>query len=134
VDVKVKSVDMAGNYSVTTKTVKFVCEEEDLTISGLMSYPNPFDPWAGEKATISIDLSRQADVTVKIFDFAGEPVRTLIADYAGPGVFEELKWDGTDESGSIVATGAYIANIKIDDGQKVISKNLKIGVAKRSND
>ncbi|MFZ1946001.1 MAG: FlgD immunoglobulin-like domain containing protein [bacterium] len=133
-DIKVKSVDMVGNYKLTTDEVTFVCEEEDLTISGLMSYPNPFDPYAGEKATISIDLSKQADVTVKIFDFAGEPVRTLVADDAGPGVFEDITWDGTDESGNIVATGAYIANIKIDDGQKVISKNIKIGVAKRSND
>ena len=43
-----------------------------------------------------------------------------------------MNWFGTDGAGNMVGTGAYIGYIKIDDGQKVITKNLKIGVANRA--
>jgi flagellar hook assembly protein FlgD len=102
-------------------------------VSDVMTYPNPFDPWNGEYATISFELTKAANVTVEIFDFAGEPVATIADQSYGSGTYT-VNWFGTDEAGHIVGTGAYIGYIKIDDGQRVVTKNLKIGVANGSKD
>jgi flagellar hook assembly protein FlgD len=101
-------------------------------VNDVKSYPNPFDPWKNEVATISFDLTKAADVTIKILDFAGSPVKTVYTGWLEPGLYDgKYFWDGSDESGKTVASGAYIGFIKIDDGSKVITKDLKIGVVKR---
>jgi hypothetical protein len=133
VEVKVKSVDMVGNYKIMTDNVTFVCEEEDLTVCDLMNYPNPFDPWKGMHTNIRFDLSKSANVTIRIFDFGGEQVATLADHSFDPGI-NEVEWHGTNDAGNIVGTGAYIGYVKIDDGEKVIVKNLKIGVASLKGD
>jgi flagellar hook assembly protein FlgD len=64
---------------------------------------------------------------IKIFDFAGEHVATLADGSYDSGV-HTINWFGTDSNGKTVASGAYIGYIKIDDGAKVVTKSLKIGV------
>jgi flagellar hook assembly protein FlgD len=72
-------------------------------------------------------------VIVHAQDFEGEPVATIADQSYGSGTYT-VNWFGTDEAGHIVGTGAYIGYIKIDDGQRVVTKNLKIGVANGSKD
>ena len=66
-------------------------------------------------------------MTIKIYDFAGVHVKTIVDGHKGGGSHIE-KWHGVDESGNIVAPGAYIGFVKVDDGSKVVTKNLKIAV------
>jgi hypothetical protein len=129
--IRVQATDMVGNTSTVTvnKSGEFV------EVTDVVGYPNPFDPVKDGYTRIEFKLSKGANVSIKIFDFAGEPVKTLADDrYFSPGDGHYVDWPGTDESGRMVATGAYIGYIRIDDGSKVITRNLKIGVVNRCND
>jgi len=101
-------------------------------VTDVKSYPNPFDPSKGEYATISFNLSKRAEVLIKIMDFAGEDVATVANDWYGTGT-HTVNWFGTDGNGNTVASGAYIGYVRIDDGSKVVTKNIKIGVAAKGN-
>jgi hypothetical protein len=127
--ITVKAYDCVGNFSV----IEIKKDADVVGVSDVMVYPNPFNPSNGEYGTISFELTKAANVLVQIFDFAGEPVTTLADQTYGSGTYT-VNWFGTDDNGKIVGTGAYIGYIKIDDGQRVVTKNLKIGIANGSND
>ena len=66
------------------------------------NFPNPFNP----ATTISLSLPEASAWSVKIFNVAGQ----LVSEYtgnAGAGTVE-VTWDGTDNSGSRVASGIYL--------------------------
>jgi len=69
------------------------------------AYPNPYVVGRGY-LRFRFDLAGAADVKVRLFDFAMEPVRTLEATgQAGP---NEVLWDGRAEDGGRVASGVYV--------------------------
>ncbi|MCB4791535.1 MAG: multicopper oxidase domain-containing protein [Elusimicrobia bacterium] len=81
-------------------------------------YPNPFDPNITD-VTIG-NLTSAADI--RIYTITGELVRRL--DYnSADGL---VTWDGTNDSGSKVASGIYLALINGSEGKKVV----KIAVEK----
>ena len=71
------------------------------------AYPNPFAPRSDRAVRIRLDLDGASDLTVRVFDFAMNLVRTLDAPGrpAGP---NEVRWDGRTDGGLRVANGAYI--------------------------
>ena len=71
------------------------------------AYPNPFAPRTDSAVRIRLDLDAPGDLTVRVFDFAMNLVRTLDAPGrpAGP---NEVRWDGRTDGGLRVANGAYI--------------------------
>jgi flagellar hook assembly protein FlgD len=128
-DIRITARDMVENFCV----LEINKGAEVVDVTDVKSYPNPFDPWKGEYATISFNLSKQANVMIKIYDFAGEPVVTVADKWYSPGT-STVNWLGTDEFGKPVGTGAYIGYVRIDDGSKVVTKNLKIGVVRDCSD
>jgi hypothetical protein len=72
--------------------------------------PNPFNPGT----TISFDATRAGHARVEVFDLRGMPVRTLLDAIlpAGPAA---LAWDGRDDSGRPVASGAYLARVRVGE-------------------
>ncbi|RLF43906.1 MAG: hypothetical protein DRN29_09345, partial [Thermoplasmata archaeon] len=129
VDIDITATDAVGNFAVLE--VEEGAEVVDLI--DVKSYPNPFDPYNGEYARIEYTLTKGANVTIAIYDFAGEKVKTVFDGYRSAGTYTD-KWYGVDESGKTVASGAYIGYVKVDDGSKTVTKNLKIGVYKGGND
>ncbi|HVP58087.1 MAG TPA: FlgD immunoglobulin-like domain containing protein, partial [bacterium] len=121
--IEVTARDAVGNFCV----LEINKGAEVVDVTDVKSYPNPFDPGSGQYTTISFDLTKKADVLIKIFDFAGEYVTTVADGWYDPGT-HTINWFGTDGNGKTVASGAYIGYVKIDDGSKVIARNLKIGV------
>lgn len=75
----------------------------------LPNVPNPFNP----STRVRFELKEAGPARVAIFDLAGRRVRTLVqADLAaGP---HERVWDGRDESGRAVPSGAYYARLVTD--------------------
>ncbi len=126
----ITAADMVGNTA--TITVK-QGTTEIVDLIDVVNYPNPFDPSKGECATIEYTLTKGAYVTIVVYDFAGEKVKTIYDGYRGPGTWMDT-WCGYNGSGDMVASGAYIGFIKVDDGTKVVTKNLKIGVYKGGKD
>lgn len=72
--------------------------------------PNPFNPYTG----ISYDLPKPGHVRLEIFNVLGQNVKTLVNDFREAGT-QTVIWDGTDNSGSSVASGIYFYRISTGD-------------------
>jgi ligand-binding sensor domain-containing protein len=80
------------------------------------SYPLPFSP-AAEVVRIHFSTSEKTlPVTIRIFDFAMTPVKTLLrgAPRIGSVEHDEI-WDGRDDLGRRVSNGVYFYRIEIED-------------------
>lgn len=72
------------------------------------NFPNPFNP----ATTISFDLASESEVSLVIYDGAGQVVRQVIQGQTyGAGQYN-AHWDGMDNSGSAVASGVYIYELR----------------------
>lgn len=81
-------------------------------------YPNPFSP-KQEVARIHYSTGgRLASVTIEVFDFGMNRVRTLIkgAQRSGTSEHDEI-WNGLDEAGRQVANGVYFYRVIIDGNE-----------------
>lgn len=70
------------------------------------SYPNPFNP----TTKIVFDMKAKGPVSLKIFDVSGRLTRTLVNGTLDAGR-HEIIWDGKDESGKKLASGAYFCRM-----------------------
>ncbi len=81
------------------------------------NYPNPFN----STTAISYQLSvvSQSHITLRVYNIAGQLVRTLVDEGQGPGVYS-VSWDGRDVQGHEVGSGVYFYRLKVEgDGLKV---------------
>ena len=71
------------------------------------NYPNPFNP----ETWFPYNLAERTEVAVKIYDVSGRLVRQLNIGLQEPGNYQNREkaahWDGTDASGTMVASGIY---------------------------
>jgi hypothetical protein len=125
--------DNAGNMSMVWP---FWSEAGELYFingkDGVYNYPNPFDP--REKSTyIVLGLSKSVLATIKIYDFAGEYVRTLGPPDQVVKPNQEIPWDGKTDDGTEVANGTYLCYIKARDldASKTVTAVIKITVLKK---
>jgi hypothetical protein len=90
------------------------------------AFPNPFAP-DDEPVRLHYSVnSNQAGlkaITIRIFDFAMHPVRTLIqnASRQTGNEYDEI-WDGRNDNRSIVANGVYFYRVEIGDQPTVWGK------------
>ena len=71
-------------------------------------FPNPFNP----QTTIAFDLPKQEMATLSVFDLSGRLVKNLItAKLHTPG-HHEVVWNGRDDAGRQVASGAYFYRLE----------------------
>ncbi|MCB1183125.1 T9SS type A sorting domain-containing protein [bacterium] len=73
--------------------------------------PNPFNP----ATEIRFELGRAQKVDVKIYDVTGRLVRTLVDESRAAGPHAEM-WQGRDDAGRPVASGAYYVRLITADG------------------
>jgi hypothetical protein len=71
------------------------------------NYPNPFNP----STTIYFTLAESGETNLAIYDVMGRRVRTLLDGVTSSGV-HEIRWDGTDDGGNVVAAGIYFCKLK----------------------
>ena len=84
--------------------------------------PNPFAP-SDESARIVYSLAGDAQVTIKIYDFASRLVRTLVEDARRNGQMRHAEvWDGRDDEGDPVANGVYLYRIGLAKGKQAFGK------------
>jgi hypothetical protein len=81
------------------------------------AYPNPFSPDDEAVRFHYTAGSGSASVTLEIFDFGMNRVRTVLQDAqrAGGAEYDEL-WNGRDEANTLVANGVYFYRITINGG------------------
>ena len=81
----------------------------------LQNFPNPFNP----ETWIPYQLETSADVTLQIYDTAGDIVRTLDLGFKGQGFYMTRStaayWDGRNNMGEQVASGIYFYSLHTPD-------------------
>lgn len=76
---------------------------------GLMqAWPNPFNP----TASIRFTLPHPIRTALLVYDLSGRRVRTLV-DADLPAGEHTVAWDGRNESGQLVASGAYFCRLTV---------------------
>jgi hypothetical protein len=71
------------------------------------SAPNPF----GSETIVRYSITSPGRVTLRIYDIAGRPVRTLIDGWRESNYYE-VSWDGRDASGAAVSPGVYFYRLE----------------------
>jgi hypothetical protein len=107
--VTLKAWDNFNNFS--TRSLEFeVSEEGKLALRNVLNCPNPFDPrW--ETTEFTFEISRPAEVTIKIYTMAGRLIRTLQEGERPGGYNLSRPWRGDDEDGDQIANGVYLYKI-----------------------
>ncbi len=82
------------------------------------AYPNPFSPRVENTRIHYSTGGRDASITIEIFDFGMNRVRTVLnqASRTGSSEHDDL-WDGRAESGDPVPNGVYFYRVVVDDGE-----------------
>ncbi|HPF34323.1 MAG TPA: FG-GAP-like repeat-containing protein [Candidatus Krumholzibacteria bacterium] len=83
----------------------------------LANRPNPFNP----STEIRFVLARDARVDAHVVDVAGRRVRTLARGLAQPAGERALRWDGRDDGGRALPSGAYYAVVHAD-GRRAVGR------------
>lgn len=121
--------DRAGNS--TNKMMNFTVEIDysainlEFTAKPYM-YPSPLT--RGDAGTFVIPTSKEAQVTIEIFDFAGKLVRNMNYNAIGGNTNNTIQFDGRTNDGKRLPRGAYFARINIVDGAKELNKVVKIAI------
>ena len=78
------------------------------------NYPNPFNP----TTTIGFTLRERSHVTLRVYNVAGQLVRTLVDEVRASGVSHTVDWDGRDARGTSVASGVYFYRLVTKDATR----------------
>jgi len=108
--------DIFGNRNPATIATSAGSEtDRDVRPDGFelaQNYPNPFNP----ATSIQYTLSRATRVELVVFNTLGQKVKTLLATDQEPGA-HLVSWDGTDDRGTSVASGAYFYRLVWSEGE-----------------
>jgi hypothetical protein len=74
------------------------------------NFPNPFNP----STTIKFDLKEKGLVTLKVYNVAGQLVRTLVNGMKDANTYT-VTWDGMNDRGGAVASGIYFYKMDTKD-------------------
>lgn len=122
-------IDRFGKYAV----MGFSPPSESL--KDLSCFPNPFPAFGRDYTTIQYYLKEDAKVDIVIYDLLGNPVRKYefsegVSGKSQGGIENQVKWNGKNGNGDLVANGGYICIVKMDTGDKTKIKRIKILVVK----
>jgi len=67
------------------------------------NHPNPFNP----TTTIEYSIARTGHVSLRVYNVAGQLVRTLVDEIQTPDVVSPVTWGGRDGTGREVSSGVY---------------------------
>ena len=110
--------EAGGTGDLTVTAVDDSGDVPGRVISGLTSYPNPFNPMT----RISFTTRDNEPVTVAIYDLRGRKIRTLAHEAVyGPGL-HILGWDGRDDEGQAQASGGYI--VRVAGGDQIVNHKM----------
>jgi hypothetical protein len=88
------------------------------------AYPNPFSPRQEQLKIKYSTGGAEADVTIRIFDFGMNYIRTIIQNAPRNRNLEGAPefWDGLDDNGNYLPNGVYLYRIDINDDEPLFGK------------
>ena len=115
----VSGTDLLGN-GPAEKTVAFQVSS-DLAIENVLNVPNP----TAGATDFTYILSRPADVSIRIFTIAGRLIR-MLDGVPGRAGYNQVRWDGRDAGGHLLANGVYLYTVTADDGLKRVREKERL--------
>ncbi|MDP4197681.1 MAG: hypothetical protein Q8940_21725, partial [Bacteroidota bacterium] len=112
----------------------FIASQPLESVNDAFAYPNPFSP---DVESVNIKYSTggiRANVTIRIFDFGMNLVRTVIQNAERGNPIHSLEtgnaekngvvdfWDGRDDKGNVVPNGVYFYRIDVGSNSPVYGK------------
>ncbi|MBE0571447.1 MAG: hypothetical protein IH618_07875 [Ignavibacteriaceae bacterium] len=87
-------------------------------------YPNPFSPRQEQLKIKYSTGGAEAEVTIRIFDFGMNYIRTIIQNASRNRTLEGAPefWDGLDDNGNYLPNGVYIYRVDINDEEPLFGK------------
>ncbi len=74
------------------------------------NYPNPFNP----TTTIEFNIPIASEVTLTVYNLAGQEVVKVHNGFAAPGSYEAT-WNGRDKFGKLAPSGIYFYELKAEN-------------------
>jgi hypothetical protein len=65
--------------------------------------PNPFNP----TTTIEYSIAKPGHVSLRVYNVAGQLVKTLVDQGQAPATVKPVVWDGRNDAGRPVSSGVY---------------------------
>jgi hypothetical protein len=90
-------------------------------VGGVYNFPNPFSPMSGGATNIQYVLTRDANVTLIIYDITGHETKRMRFSSGlngGRGGTNQVNWNGRSLGGDVAGNGMYL--YKIISGDTVI--------------
>jgi flagellar hook assembly protein FlgD len=118
---QIKAWDVFNNPS--SELIYFtVVPENDLYISDVYNYPNPFS----SNTTFTFQknsVNSPVDVDIKIYSVAGRLIRNLEAKNLADN-FIKVNWDGFDQDGNPIANGTYLYKLIVKSTDGAYNKSV----------
>ncbi len=114
--------DLAPKPNTTVHEWTFHVER--IGIADARNYPNPFD----HETMISFRISRQAKITIRVYDFTGRLVATPVSNSIREAGLVEVDWHGETSAGDHLARGVYFCHILMESELEPQSTILKMAV------
>ncbi len=111
----------SGHYEIEydSAVITLIEENNDLPLdfSLYQNYPNPFN----NRTIIQFTTNGNEFAELIIYDVLGREVKTLFDGITKPGI-NSFPWDGTNNSGQLVVSGAYFYKLRV--GEKIDSRKM----------
>ena len=109
---EVKAWDILNNSS--TELIEFiVANSEDVVLSHVLNYPNPFTT----KTSFIFEHNQPneiIDVRVQVFTVSGKLIKTMETTISGTQYMNNpIVWDGRDDFGDPIGRGVYIYKVRL---------------------
>jgi hypothetical protein len=91
------------------------------TDAALGNFPNPFNP----ETQIHYTVSQPGQVTLRIFNSVGQPIRTLVQEAQSAGRYE-IAWNGRDGAGRAVASGVYYLRLQLPTEEMELTRAMNL--------
>jgi hypothetical protein len=88
------------------------------TFTLYQNFPNPFNP----STIISFELPTTNRISLKIYDFRGKLVKTLIKEEVREAGYHEVLWDGKNSEGKTVPSGIYL--FQLQAGKEIKTRKM----------
>ena len=85
------------------------------------NYPNPFS----DNTVIKFEIGKTTDVSLKVYNIAGQLVNTIFEGTKEPGVYT-IEWNGTNSSGEKISNGVYLYTLQAGSEFKATKKMLLV--------
>ncbi len=115
----VSGTDRLGN-GPAEKSIAFQVSS-DLAIERVLNVPNP----TAEATEFTYILSRPAEVVIRIFTVSGRLIR-ILDGAPGRAGYNQVRWDGRDADGHLLANGVYLYTVTADDGRKRVREKERL--------